>query len=69
MDLARYEAMRAHILEMIGDEPGEDGIVRLQLVVDAAQERFENHELFPNGRLTNYVRYTNTDLEARCEVE
>jgi len=26
-------------------------------------------ELFPKGRLTNYVRYTKTDMEARCEIE
>lgn len=69
MDLAQYEAMRTHILDMIDDEADDDGTIRLQLVVDAAQDRFGDHELFPNGRLTNYVRYTKTDLEARCEVE
>ena len=42
---------------------------QLQAVVDEAQDRFGNHELFPKGRLTNYVRYTKTDMEARCEIE
>lgn len=69
MDLAQYEAMRTHILEMIDDEAADDGTIRLQLVVDAAQDRFGNHELLPNGRLTDSVRYTKTHLEARCEVE
>jgi hypothetical protein len=69
MDLAHCEAMRTHILEMIDDEADDNGTIRLQLVVDAVQDRFGNHELFPNGRLTDSVRYTKIDLEARCEVE
>ena len=47
----------------------DDGTIKLQTVVEAAQNRYGNHELFPKGRLTNYVRYTKTDMEARCEVE
>jgi hypothetical protein len=54
---------------MIDDEGDEDGTVLLKGVGSAAQDRYGDHELFPGGRLTNYVRYTNTDLEARCEVE
>ena len=47
---------------------GEDGILLKDLVA-MAQERLGDHELFPGGRLRNYVTYTKVDLEARCEVE
>lgn len=69
MDLAQYEAVRELILEVVDDDAGPDGTVKLQHVVDVAQERLGDHELFPKGRLTNDVRYTKTDLEARCEIE
>ncbi|MEM9034928.1 MAG: hypothetical protein AAGA99_05430 [Actinomycetota bacterium] len=70
MDQEQYEAVRALILELVDDAAEEgDGTVPLKEVVAAAQERYGDHELFPKGRLTNYVRYTKTDMEARCEVE
>ena len=69
MDARQYELVRSHILDMIDEEAGDDGSVLLKDVVAAAQDRYGNHELFPGGRLTNYVRYTKVDLEARCEVE
>ena len=69
MDLEQYELIRAHILTMIDGEADADGTIRLQAVVDAAQERYAAHPCFPNGRLTKYVRYTKVDLEARCEIE
>lgn len=69
MDQAQYEAVRELIFEMIDDHADDDGTIKLQTVVDAAQDRYGNHELFPKGRLTNYVRYTKTDMEARCEIE
>lgn len=69
MDEAQYEAVRAVILETIDDEAADDGTIPLKEVVAAAQARLGDDPLFPNGRLTNYVRYTKTDLEARCEVE
>ncbi len=68
MDERQYELMRSHILGML-DEAGGEETVLLQEVVAAAQDRYGNHELFPKGRLTNYVRYTKVDLEARCEIE
>lgn len=68
MDLAQYEAVRSHILDTIDAHCGPDGTVKLQFVVETAQERFGDDPLFPNGRLTNYVRYTKVDLEARGEV-
>ncbi len=69
MDAAQYELMRAHILEMVDDHAGADGTIALRDVVEAAQERYGAHPLFPGGRLRNYCTYTKVDLEARCEVE
>lgn len=69
MDEDQYQAVHDIILEMIDNHADGDGTIKLQEVVAAAQDRFGNHELFPKGRLTNYVRYTKTDMEARCEVE
>jgi hypothetical protein len=54
---------------MIDDESDDDGTIALKTVTAAAQDRFAGHDLFSNGRLTNYVRYTKVDLEARCEIE
>ncbi len=69
MDVAQYELVRAHILDMVDNEADDDGTILLKDVVESAQERYGDHELFPKGRLTNYVRYTKVDLEARCEIE
>ena len=69
MDLDQYQAVHDLILEIIDDHADVDGTIRLQTVVDTVQEHLGNHELFPKGRLTNYVRYTKTDMEARCEIE
>lgn len=69
MDLAQYEAVRAVILEMIDDEADDDGTIPLKTIVAEAQDRLGADPRFPNGRLTNFVRYTKTDMEARCEVE
>ncbi len=68
MDLVQYELIRDHIREMIDEEADRDGTILLRDVVTAAQERYATHKLVPKGRLTNYVRFTKTDLEARCEV-
>lgn len=57
------------ILDIIDDDADSDGTVRLQHVVDTIQHRLGDSDLFPNGRLTNYVRYAKTDMEARCEIE
>ncbi|MEM9200954.1 MAG: hypothetical protein AAGC53_04815 [Actinomycetota bacterium] len=69
MDRAQYEAVREVILETIDDDADDDGTVALKHVVEVAHARLSNDPLFPNGRLTNFVRYTKTDMEARCEVE
>jgi hypothetical protein len=69
MDAAQYQAVHDLVLEVIDTDADADGTVALQHVVTVVQERLGASELFPNGRLTNYVRYTKTDMEARCEVE
>ena len=67
MDEGQYEVLKQHILGMLRGT-GAEG-VRLQAVVDAANAQLAAHPLFPKGRLTNYVRYTKVDLEARCIIE
>ena len=69
MDERQYELMRAHILDTIDEHAGDDGTVTLREIVDAAQERFATHPLFPGGRTRNYCVYTKVDLEARCEID
>lgn len=69
MDVRQYELIRAHILEMIEGAADEDGTILLQTVVEAAQDRYAAHELFPKGRLRNYCTFTKVDLEARGEIE
>ena len=69
MSSPRYELIRKHVLQTIDKKGDKDGAVPLQLVVDTAQKRYGKHKLFPKGRLTNYVRYTKVDLEARQEVK
>jgi hypothetical protein len=69
MDAAQYQAVHDIILELIDDDGDHNGTVGLQHVVETVQKRLGQSELFPKGRLTNYVRYTKTDMEARCEIE
>ena len=47
---------------------GPDRSVALRAVVDAAQERYGAHPLFPGGRVRNYCTYTKVDLRAPDEV-
>lgn len=68
LDLPRYELLRAHILgaiDELGD--GDDGVLMTEIVA-LAQERYSTHELFPGGRLRNFVNFTAVDLEARGEI-
>jgi len=69
MDADQYQAVHDLILEIIDDGADPDGTIALQRVVDEIQHRLGHSVLFPKGRLTNYVRYTKTDMEARCEIE
>ncbi|RWR15829.1 hypothetical protein D8Y23_15225 [Microbacterium enclense] len=65
----QYDLLVAVILEVIDAFSDEDGSVPLQVIVDEAQRRLGTHSAFPGGRLSNYVRYTKVDLEARGVVE
>ncbi|NAZ83012.1 hypothetical protein GTR02_14425 [Kineococcus sp. R8] len=69
MDAAQYEAVRAHLLEVLDADADADGAVPLSHLVRTAQERFGADALFPGGRLRNCVTFTKVDLEARCEIE
>lgn len=67
--LEQYDLLVEVILRTIDLHGAEDGSVRLQTVVDQAQRELRDHPAFPGGRLSNYVRYTKVDLEARGVVE
>jgi len=43
--------------------------VLLKDVVEAAQLRYSDHELFPTHHVRNYCTFTKVDLEARCVIE
>ncbi|MEM1023777.1 MAG: hypothetical protein AAF627_21555 [Myxococcota bacterium] len=60
----QYEAVRSAILSEL--DGGKE--VFLRDVVAAIQIGLGRSPLFPNGRMTNFVRYVKTDLEARGEV-
>jgi hypothetical protein len=53
MDGRQYELLRRLILDEVGR-----GRRAPQGLVAVAQERLGGHELFPRGRLRNYVTYT-----------
>ncbi|MEO1228510.1 MAG: hypothetical protein AAFZ18_06375 [Myxococcota bacterium] len=60
----QYRELRAGILrELSGSQE-----VLLKHVTATIQEALGGSPLFPKGRMTNYVRYVKTDLEARGEV-
>ncbi len=65
----QYELLTECILATIDAFAGSDGTVTLQTLVDEAQRKLGDHPAFPGGRLSNYVRYTKVDLEARGVVE
>ncbi len=67
--LEQYELLVSAILATIDAFAADDGSAPLQLIVDNAQRDLGSHPAFPGGRLSNYVRYTKVDLEARGIVE
>lgn len=69
MDERIWTLMREHVLRTIDDLADDDGTVALSTVVDLAQQRYGQHELFPKGRVRNCATFVKVDLEARCEVE
>lgn len=69
IEAEQYQLLRSAILEAIAGGADERGEVRLMDVLAYAQEKLGGHPRFPGGRLTNYVRYTKVDMEARGEVQ
>ncbi|PPB50375.1 hypothetical protein C4K88_00180 [Arthrobacter pityocampae] len=67
--LEQYDLLVDVILTTIDAFAADDGTVALQVIVNEAQTRLGSHPAFPAGRLSNYVRYTKVDLEARGLVE
>ncbi|POH71235.1 hypothetical protein C3B59_01105 [Cryobacterium zongtaii] len=67
--LEQYELLVEVILGTIDAFAADDGSVPLQLIVQEAQKALAGHPAFPGGRLTNYVRFTKVDLEARGRLE
>ena len=67
--LEQYELLVDVILNTIDAFAVEDGTVALQVIVNEAQAKLGTHPAFPTGRLSNYVRYTKVDLEARGLVQ
>lgn len=69
MALEQYELLVDRILHNVDAFAGEDGSVPLQVIVEETQRVLGSHPAFPNGRLTNSVRFTKVDLEARGVLE
>ncbi|HSK57626.1 MAG TPA: hypothetical protein VK935_01110 [Actinomycetospora sp.] len=69
MDRRQYELMRTHILDMVDGIGDPDSGIALREVVEAAQQKYATHPLFPRGRTRNYCTFTKVDLEAREEIE
>jgi hypothetical protein len=67
--LEQYELLVEAILRAVDLHAEDDGSVRLKTVVDLVQAELGGHPAFPGGRLSNYVRYTKVDLEARGVLE
>lgn len=68
IEAEQYTAVRQCILHAVDALADERGEVFLKDVVQTVQAELGDDPLFPNGRMTNYTRYTKTDLEARGEL-
>lgn len=65
----QYALLRGAILEAVDAFADERGEVLLKRIQAHVEDTLSTHAAFPNGRMTNYTRYTKTDLEARGELE
>ncbi|MEO0603210.1 MAG: hypothetical protein AAF211_17355 [Myxococcota bacterium] len=65
----QYTLLRDAILEAVDDYADAHGEVSLKQIVAHVDATLASHAAFPTGRMTNYTRYTKTDLEARGELE
>ena len=69
IEAEQYMLLRTAILEAVDELADHRGEVALMEVLASVQETLGRHPRFPNGRMTNFVRYTKVDLEARGEVQ
>ena len=69
IEAEQYTLIRTAIFQAIELFQNENGETLLKDIVKFVQENLGNHARFPKGRMTNYTRYTKTDLEARGELE
>lgn len=65
----QYALLRTAILTAVHTLADDRGEVLLKQIQGHVDDTLSSHPAFPNGRMTNYTRYTKTDLEARGEVE
>lgn len=65
----QYALLRATILDAVDALADNNGEVLLKTIQAHVHDTLSAHAAFPNGRMTNYTRYTKTDLEARGELE
>ncbi|EDM76460.1 hypothetical protein PPSIR1_24044 [Plesiocystis pacifica SIR-1] len=69
IEAEQYTLLRRAILDAVEALADPSGEVLLRDVQVVVQDQLGSHERFPKGRMTNYTRYTKTDLEARGELE
>ena len=69
MDADQYALVCSTLFEALDALADSDGTAALKDVTAFVQSRLAGHPLFPQGRLTNYVRYTKVDLEPRCQLQ
>lgn len=63
--LEQYNLLVEVILETVDAFADDNGTVPLKVLVEEGQRRLGQHPAFPTGRLSNYIRFTKVDLEAR----
>lgn len=68
IEAEQYTLLRDAILRAVDLFADDEGEALLKDVVAFVQETLGDHARFPKGRMTNYTRYTKTDLEARGEL-
>lgn len=69
ISVEQWDALRTAILHAVDALAGPDGTTLLKDVTAIVQASLGVDPLFPGGRLTNYVRYTKVDLEARGQLQ
>lgn len=68
IEAEQYVLIREAIYEAIAKYENSKNETLLKEIVAYVQMKLGSHPSFPKGRMTNYTRYTKTDLEARGEL-